>query len=73
MKAIIVGCAVALTASGAMADWEPTLSGEFQTRIQSDYTYRSKNKADKLSDTFTKTELEVELGLLQGFSLVGQL
>ncbi|MCC7275342.1 MAG: DUF481 domain-containing protein [Alphaproteobacteria bacterium] len=47
----------------------PTLTGTFQTRIQNDYTYKSKDKSQELNDTFTKTELGVELGLTQEFSI----
>jgi hypothetical protein len=66
---LVVAAAVVSSQSGALAQTYPLIKGEFQTRIQSDYTVRSKDKSQEISDTFTKTEFGVELGLTEEFSV----
>ena len=47
----------------------PLVQGDFQTRIQSDWTYRSGDGQRKRNDTFTKTEAGLELGLSEELSV----
>ncbi len=64
-----IALAVILSPATSWAQTYPLIKGEFQTRIQSDYTYRSKEKSQELSDTFTKTELGLALEVTEELSI----
>lgn len=65
-KAAFLGLGAVLPAA-VSAETYPLVRGDLQTRVQSDWTYQS--RAREGSDTFTKTELGVELALSEAWSV----